>query len=157
MIFLNRSVQKHLGKKRSGQGVGGLLRWLARNSPGFVLLESIIAVTIFMALGTAVMVGIRTANISTVVVEEQSIAERLARNQMEYIFAQSFAGPTGSYILLDAATLPHVDFTVEPGYSVSFQLSEFVPGDDDIEKVMVTIARGSETILELETLRARPP
>ena len=128
----------------------------SRDNRGFALLESVMAVTIFAALGTAVMVGIRTANINTEVVERQSIAEKLARNQMEYTFAQGFAGPAGSYESIENATLANVQFTVESGYTVAVQPSEYIASDTDIELVTVTITKDNKTVLELETLRATP-
>jgi len=134
------------------------LRWIAPDSKGFALLETIMAITIFAALGTAVMVGIRTANISGVVVDKQSIAEKLARNQMEYILTQDYVAPPGSYVTLDQAQ--DVTFTVDAGYSVTAGAVAFtgdptIVTDTNIETVVVTINRGSETILVLETLRTK--
>lgn len=68
-------------------------RRIGQDSKGIALLETVMAITIFAALGTALMVGIRTANISGEVVEDQSVAEKLARNQMEYVFNQSYLNP----------------------------------------------------------------
>ena len=57
--------------KQLVQGAGERFRRVAQDSDGFILLESIMAITIFAALGTALMVGIRTANISGEVVDKQ--------------------------------------------------------------------------------------
>ena len=134
---------------------------MARDSRGFALLESVMAVTIFAALGTAVMVGIRTANISSEVVEGQSIAEKLARNQMEYVFSQAYKdpGPGVKYDSIETSSA----FTVDPGFGVSAE-SQVVPADEllivddaNIEKVVVTVTRDTETILVLDTLRTKSP
>ena len=129
--------------KHMVRSAGGRFRRLAHDSRGFALFESVIAVTIFAALGTAVMVGIRTANISTQVVERHSIAEKLARNQMEYVFTQGYLnpGPGVNYISIENDS----DFTVDSGFSVS-ATAQVVPTneiplvtDADIEKVVVTV------------------
>ena len=148
-----------LSFKQLVQEGSGRFRRVAQDSKGFVLLESIMAITIFAALGTALMVGIRTANISGAVVDEQSIAEKLARNQMEYVFTQAYLSPPASYVTLDQAQ--DVAFTVDAGYSVTaeavaltapeFDLS--IVNDINVENVVVTIYRGSKTVLVLETLR----
>ena len=140
------------------RNAGGRFRRLARDSRGFALLETIMAITIFAALGTAIMVGIRTANISGQVVDKQSIAEKLARNQMEYVLTQDYVSPPGSYVTIDAAQ--DVAFTVDAGYSVTAQAVAFtgdpaIVTDTNIETVVVTISRGSESVLVLETLRTK--
>ena len=148
MLFFNHIVQIARGR----------FRRLARDSRGFALLETIMAITIFAALGTAVMVGIRTANISGVIVNEQSIAEKLARNQMEYVYTQGYVSPPGTYVTIDSAQ--DVAFTVDAGYSVTAAAVAFtgdptIVTDTNIETVVVTISRGSKTILVLETLRTK--
>ena len=145
--------------KQLVQGAGGRFRRVAQDSNGFVLLESIMAITIFAALGTALMVGIRTANLSGAVVDKQSVAEKLGRNQMEYVFTQAYLSPPASYVTLDQAQ--DVAFTVDAGYSVAaeavaltapeFDLS--IVNDTNVENVVVTIYRDSKTVLVLETLR----
>ena len=113
------------------------------------------AITIFAALGTAVAVGIRTADLSTQVVEGQSIAEKLARNQMEYVFTQDYKnpGPGVKYVSIDTDS----DFTVDPGFGVSADALEYKSGENDIERVLVTVTRDAETVLVLETLRTKSP
>ena len=118
-------------------------------------MESIIAITIFAALGTAIAVGIRTADMSTQVVEGQSVAEKLARNQMEYVFTQGYKDPGTNvkYVSIETDS----DFTVDPGFSVSADALEYLTGDTDIERVLVTVSRHAEEVLTLETLRTKSP
>ena len=117
------------------------------------------AITIFASLGTAVAVGILTADLSTQEVEGQSIAEKLARNQMEYVFTQTYKapGPGINYVSIEDDT----DFTVDAGFGVSAK-AQVVPAselpivtDADIEKVVVTVTRDAETVFVLETLRTK--
>ena len=111
------------------------------------------AITIFASLGTALAVGIRTANLSTQEVEGQSIAEKLARNQMEYVFTQVYKNP-GTNVTY-ASIENDGDFSVDSGFNVSADALEYITGDTDIERVLVTVARDASTVLVLETLRTK--
>ena len=145
--------------KYLSRGILQRFRRIGQDTKGIALLETVMAITIFAALGTALMVGIRTANISTEVVEDQSIAEKLARNQMEYVFNQSYLNPPSSYVSIKDAT--DVSFTVDPGFTVTANATEYLAAATDIEKVVVTVVvavySGSETVLTLETLRTKVP
>jgi hypothetical protein len=139
------------------QGTAQRFRGLAQDSRGVALLESVMAITIFAALGTALMVGIRTANISGAVVEDHSIAEQLARNQMEYVFTQPYLAPPSAYPSILNST--DVTYTVDPGFTVTADALVWAEGnpaivtDTNIEKVVVTVSDASRDILVLETLR----
>ena len=124
-----------------GQGVQRLLQRVAQDSKGFAMLESIMAITIFASLGTAVAVGIRTADLSTQEVEGHSLAEKLARNQMEYVLTQNYKnpGPSVQYVSIENDS----DFTVGPGFNVSADAVGYITGDTDIEKALVTVTRDS--------------
>ena len=127
------------------------------DSGGTALLETVVALTIFAALGTAVLMGVRIAHTSGDIVEGHSIAESLARNQMEYVFSQSYVSPPGSYVSIADAT--DVSFAVEPAFGVTAQALVYTEGDPsivtdaNIEKVWVTVTRNGQSILTLETLR----
>ncbi len=143
--------------KQLTRGIRQWLRRLARNSRGFALLDTVMAVTIFAALGTALMVGIRTANISSGVVEDHSIAERLGRNQMEYVFTQPYLAPPAAYPSIQGAS--DFTYTVESGLTVVANALVYSEGDPtivtdtNIEKVVVTVSDATRDILVLETLR----
>ena len=133
-------------------------RALFLESRGTALLETVIALTIFAALGTALLMGVRAAHISGDVIERNSIAENLARNQMEYVFDQPYLSPPASYVSIADAV--DVSYTVEPGFSVTAQALAFTDGDPSIvndtnlEKVLVTVSEGGQSVLSLDTLRA---
>ena len=121
-------------------------------------MEAVMGITIFAALGTALMIGIRTANISGEVVEDHSIAEKLARNQMEYVHTQPYVAPGGNYETLDDAVA--ITYNVDQGYTVAAQALTYtkpIVTDTDIERVVVTVTHGTKTILVLETLRTNSP
>ena len=90
--------------------------------------------------------------------EDHSIAEKLARNQMEYVYTQPYVAPGGDYETLDEAST--VTYNVDPGYTVTAQALTYtkpIVTDTDIARVVVTITRGTKTILVLETLRTNTP
>ena len=130
-------------------------RSLTLDSRGYLLLEAIVAVAIFGSVGTAVMLGVQTAHITGNKVEEHSLAERLARNQMEYVFTQSYLAVGQSYVSIEDA--PPGLFTIPAGYAVTAVADQYVAPDSyqgSIEKVVVTVSRSGNSALVLESLRA---
>lgn len=122
-----------------------------RDGSGALLLETIVAITVFAAVGLAVLLGVGAAHISGNSVEGKSIAERLARNQMEYVFTQTYQNPPTTYVSISDAA--DVTYIVPKGYTVGATAQEYKSGVVSIEKVTVTVNRDSQSILVLETLR----
>ena len=130
-------------------------RRLARDSSGQLLLETVVAISIFAMVGTAVLLGVRVAHTSTSLVENHSIAERLARNQMEYVFTQGFKNVGQSYGSINVA--PNNQFSVPSGYQVTAVAQQFQVADSyqgSIDKVVVTVTLDGKSLVVLETLRA---
>ena len=121
------------------------LRTLPRNCRGALLMETVIAVMIFALVGTAVLFGVSTAHTSGATTERQSTAENIARNQMEYEFSLPYQNSPSSYPTIG----------VPQGYVVTCQAEEYVLGDPNIEKVIVTVTFDSTQQLVLETLRTK--
>ncbi len=118
---------------------------------GALLLETIVAITVFAAVGLAVLLGVGAAHISGNSVEGKSIAEQLARNQMEYVFTQAYQNPPATYVSISDAT--DVTYGVPTGYTVGATAQEYQSGVVAIEKVTVTVNRDGQSLLVLETLR----
>lgn len=113
---------------------------------GNLLLETLVAITVFALVGGAVLSGTSTALNTGTTVEEQSVAEEIARNQMESVFNESYQQPLST---------PYPTIVPPAGYAVSLAADEYVTGDVDIEMLVVTVSRDSKSILVLETLRTR--
>ena len=135
-----------------------MLPGLLGDSRGAALLETVIAITILASLASAVLMGVRAAHTSGEVVEVHSNAERLARNQMEYLVTQPYEAPLGDdYVSIADAT--DITFAVDPGYTVTAQAMTYTEGDalivtdNNIERVVVTISQDGQEILVLQTLR----
>ena len=67
------------------------------NSLGITLMEIVIALTMFSYAGTAVLLGVSAAHVSSDRVKASAVAENLARNQMEYINSLAYVAPPGNY------------------------------------------------------------
>ena len=119
---------------------------IAMDTKGHLLVETLVAITVFALVGGAVLSGTSTALNTGSIVEGQSVAEEIARNQMESVFNVSYQEPLST---------PYPTIVPPAGYAISLAADEYLTGDVDIEMVVVTVSRDSESILVLETLRTR--
>ena len=122
------------------------VRRLQLNGRGSMLAETMIAVTIIGVVGTAVAASLSTARNSGTIVEEATIAENIARNHMESVFAAPYLSPPVTFPALTG---------LDPGYASTAVAQEYVPGDLRIEKIVVTVTRDGSQSLVIETLRTQ--
>ena len=146
MKLLTATCMKKIGSRHKG-GIGGRIESLVREKTGSLLLESVISIALFTIVGTAVMSGLSTTQISGAQTERQSIAELVARNQMASIFESAYLNIGTDY---PAVTAPQ-GYTVTATTAV---VDELVP-DPDVQKVIVTVSYGNETVFVLETIKAK--
>ena len=136
------------------QGFVQRLERTTGDSRGSILLETVVAVVIFALIGAATMVGIQTATLTGERVEDKSIAENLARNQMEYVFNQTYKAPPLDYDSI--ADVPGNTFSVPSDFTVTaVAVVRAGTVGTDVETVKVTISRNGQEILVLETIRGR--
>ena len=122
------------------------------DSRGSILLETVVAVIIFALIGAATMVGIQTSTLTGEKVEDKSIAENMARNQMEHVFNQAYKAPPLDYASI--ADIPGNTFSVPSDFTVTASAVERAgAAGADVEDVKVTISRNGQEILVLETIR----
>ena len=130
------------------------LRTLALDSRGGMLLETLVAIIVFALIGTTVLVGVSTARRSGAVVDHQSIAENVARNQMEYVFSRAYKAPPLSYDSI--SDLPGNDFNVPSGFTATATATlRSGSVDPDLSTVRVTVENLGEEVLIVETIRGR--
>lgn len=122
----------------------GWLRRFFREQRGALLLETVLVIFIFGMVGVAVLAGLSTASISKGKTEVQSNIEDIARNQMEYLLSLPYQDPPTS-----CSTI-----SVPQGFSVTCEAEEYVVGDTNIEKPVVTVTFGATQVV-LETLRTK--
>lgn len=130
------------------------LRSVALDARGGLLLETVVAVIVFALIGTTVLVGVSTARRSGAIVDKQSIAENVARNQMEYVFSRAYKAPPLSYTSI--SELPDNDFNVPSGFAVTATaILRSGSVDPNIETVRVTVSHLGKQVLVVETIRGR--
>ena len=100
---------------------------LFQEQKGFSLIETLVGVAIFAAIGVALMSGLSTGYKSLAISQERTYAESLAKSQVEYIKSQYYISvakyPTdGPYDVIDIpAHLTGAGYTVEvspPEYAI---------------------------------------
>ncbi len=69
----------------------------ARGQTGALLIETVVALTVFGVLGSVVLSGVQTSFISKRNFDSQSVAENLVRNQMEAVLDQTYKGWPDTY------------------------------------------------------------
>ena len=117
----------------------------ARGQTGGLLVETVVALTVFGVLGSVVLSGVQTSHISKRNFDSQSVAENLVRNQMESTLEQTYKGWPDTY---DAVT------SLPAGFSVTAQALQYSTSTDtDIETVRVTVTHQGQTVKVFETIR----
>ena len=112
-----------------------------------MLIETVVAVTVFVTLATAAFVGISTLQRVRLRTERQAVAENIARNQFEYIFSLDYIPPTTPY----PVTTTPAGFTASTTVGFVGLFTE----DTNVEKITVTVSEGGEEITSIETFRLR--
>jgi len=109
-----------------------------RNEKGFTLIETLVALVILSVLGLAILGAVSTAHKSTIIADEQTMAQSLARAQMEDI-------QKGPY--LNTLDYPLVDLSPYPGYIASITGTQLENG---LQKITVTVRRDAKMLSTLE-------
>ena len=133
---------------------GPRIRRFVRDSAGTLLMETIIAVTIFITVSSAAVIGVSTAQRARASIERSAIAENLVRNQMENLFSLPYRSWPHTY-----ASSTGLITSTPSGYSVtavapaSTSTAGFAT-DPAFQKVIVTVSHQGKEILQVETLRS---
>ena len=121
------------------EGLARVKKW-AQEQRGLGLAETLVAVAI---LGTSVVAFVVALSAGSIAVSEQNeevVAQRLVRTQLENTKSYPYDS--------EATTYPTVD--LPEGYTISVGVTA-VPGTDaDIQKITVTISRESENVMIVE-------
>ena len=122
-------------------------RW--REDRGSLLLETVVASMVFALVGVAVLSGLSNTYRTGAMVNVHSTAENVARNQMEFVFSQSYEEP---------GSTPYPTYSTVPSdYSVTTSATEVDPlaPDTEIERVNVAVTYDGQVVVSLSTLRFR--
>jgi type II secretory pathway pseudopilin PulG len=116
-------------------------QWLRRikvqGERGLGIVESLAAVAVLGAAVVAFIVALSTGSLAVREVDEETVAQSLARSQLEYIKDYPYNSA--------ATTYPKVE--TPEGYTVSVAVSSIPETNTDIQKITVIISRESEDIL----------
>ncbi len=118
-----------------------------RDERGTMMVEALIAVSVFTLLGAAVLSGSTATRNASASAEQAAVAENIARNQLETILAAPYQDPPHSY----------APISTPPGYAVTADAQELIGGDTNIAIISVAVTLNGEPILTLESLRTRAP
>jgi len=107
------------------------------------MIEALIALALLGLIAAAFLVGLGTAARATLIADEQTTAESLARSQMEHVKTLDYVN--------DATQYP-ASSTVPPGEDYSFYSVTIDAGplDDHIQKITVTVKHTNKEVVTLE-------
>ena len=116
-----------------------------RGQAGGLLIETVIALTVFGTLGSVVLSGVQTSHVSKRNFDVQSEAENLVRNQMEGALDQTYKGWPDTYSPVTSTP---------PGYVITTDALQYgTSTDSNIQTVRVTVTHDGQTVKVFETVR----
>ena len=119
------------------------MRLDVRSEAGIGLVEVLVATTVLALTLVAFLAALSTGSIGVGTSEERVIAENLARSQLEYTKSQAYLAAPASY-----ATV-----TPPAGFAVSADATSIAEGDSAVQRITVTVSRGSATLLVVEDFK----
>jgi len=84
------------------------------HSPGFTLIEVVIAIALIGLIGAAVLSALSTASLALIIADQRATAESLARTQMEYVKSQNYTAAADTGV----ANYTKIETTDFLGYSI---------------------------------------
>ena len=117
---------------------------LVNRQGGGLILETVVALSVFGVVGTSLMSGIQTSYLSKTQFDIRSRAENIVRNEMETVFAQPYQPPPFTYPAS----------TTFDGFNVTSEtLAYSTTSDANLETVRVTVQLDGQTVKVLEAAR----
>ena len=104
------------------------------------LVESVVAIGILGIAITTFVTGLSSGSISVREMEQQTITQRLARTQLEYVKDYAFEPEATTYPVLGTPE----------GYTVSVGVTAVPGGDTSIQKITVVVRREGEDLLNVQ-------
>ena len=110
---------------------------LVNRQGGGLLLETVVALSVFGVVGTSLMSGIQTSYTTKTQFDIRSRAENIVRNEMEAVFAQAYKPPGQTYSTA----------TTSDGFIVTSEAIDYsTSSDSNLEMVRITVQRGGLTV-----------
>jgi len=118
----------------------------ARRERGTTLIETLIALAILGVVAAAFLSGLTTTAKGTIIADEQTTAESLARSQMEWVKSENAPYVYGA-TEYSAALIPDGEDYAD--YSATLDAEALHTPDNGIQRIMVTINHGDKELLKL--------
>ena len=109
----------------------------AQDERGLGLAESVVAVAIVSVTAVAFMTALSTASLAVREADYESVAQRLAMTQLEYVKSLPYDTTGSTYSTVDTPA----------GFSISIEVDSRIYADSDIQELTVTVSRDAEEIL----------
>ena len=118
---------------------------LARSESGTTLIETVVALALLGAIAVTFLSGLATTSKATIIANEQTTAESLARSQMDWVKNVAYADNATEY---SPASIPGGKDYI--AYSAAIVAEPLHATDDGIQKITVTIKHFDKEVLKLE-------
>src|SRR5690606_21571454 len=115
----------------------------SRHPQGGLLLESLIAVALLSTVLIMALVGLSTASGANASVHKLTIAQNIARSQLEDTLGQPYCAPPCSYLAVD----------VPDGYSVTADAESFLGADVNLQYVVVEVDFSGQLLVRLKGIK----
>lgn len=139
--------------------------WLRRimvrfkEETGIGLVESLAAVALLGTAGVAFVLSLSTGAIAVREGDQETIAQSLARAQLEYTknYPYQPAPTTYPYVYTYDETYNPNPVTLPEGYDISVAVSQIYQagGDTDIQKITVSVSRDGEDTLTIADYKVK--
>ena len=116
-----------------------------RHESGAMLVETLVALALVGTIVISFLNSLATASRVTVVTDEHSTAESLARTQMECVKEAAYVSGATTY-----AAAPVPEDSSYTAYTVDIAAAPLNTPDDGIQKITLTVKRAGDVVTTLE-------
>ena len=116
-----------------------ITQWLkvTQNEKGLGLVEAVVAVAIAGVTVVAFVAALSTGSIAVAELDQEVVAQRLTRTQLEFIKGSAY-------------DTSYTSISTPAGYTISIDVDAIPGADSDIQEITVTIFRDGNEILRIE-------
>ena len=115
-----------------------------KDSSGFTLLETLVALTIFGLVAVVFLMGLSVSSKALMISQERVNAESIAKSQMEDTKAQTYVAEASAY--------PEITLTadlISQGYNINVDADPLNSPDDGLQKITVDVSKNGEVLFTL--------
>ena len=124
-----------------------------KGEKGFSLIEIMVAMALVGILGTAVPGALSTAHKTTIFSNEYTMAESLARSQMDHIQNQTYDRTGNPPVYTVLANLPDGYSVITPMAARLDPKGDGTANDDGLQQITVTVKHGTKSVYTLKDFK----